>query len=141
MKNNNSALSIGQKSKFPAMALGLSLAMAATSFGATLWNGSVDGLWNTPGNWTGSGGRDILNGDTVTLSGAAGSSDSLEVGGGSTLNVSTNLTSGDDLKVHTGGTVNWNAGHYDQEEKFKLDATFNMNGGTCLLYTSDAADE
>ena len=120
-------------------ALMLPLAMAAPAMGAIVWNGSVgDGLWNTPGNWTGSsGGRDILNGDTVTLSGAAGSSGSLEVKGGSTLTVTTDLDSSDDLLMDTGGTFNMNAGYYEQGEKFKLNeggaatggATFNMNGG------------
>ena len=135
LKLKNSSLSRGQKSKFPAMALGLSLAMAAPTFGAIVWTGSAsDGLWNTPSNWTGStGGRDILNGDTVTLSGAAGISSSLEVKNGSTLNISTDLDSSDDLEVGSGSTVNMNAGFYEQGEKLKLSGAFFMNGGTATV--------
>ena len=135
---------MGQKSNFPAIALGLSLAMAAPIWGAIVWNGSVDGLWNTPGNWTGSGGgRDILNGDSVTLSGTAGTSSTLEVANNSTLNISTDLTMTDDLLIDSGGEVTMTAGTLDinvgsSGDKIKIaDAaapgSFFMTGGTVVL--------
>ena len=48
---------MGQKIKFPAMALGVSLAMAAPTFGATdQWTGAgTDILWSNPANWDTSG--------------------------------------------------------------------------------------
>ena len=53
MKMNNGSLSWGQKIKSPAMALGLSLAIAAPAFGATdQWSGAgTDILWSNPANW------------------------------------------------------------------------------------------
>lgn len=125
---------MGQKSKFPAMALGLGLAMTAPTWGASVWSGSVDGLWNTAGNWSGEGlpagtSTDILNGDTVTLSGTAGNTGSMDIEGGSTLTITTTLFMSDDLRL-SNGTVNMNAGFIEQGQKFKLTGgTFFMNGG------------
>ena len=71
MKNNNSALSRGQKSKFPAMALGLSLAIAAPAFGS-----DIVGLHTIQAGYSGLVGTTYTNddarlapnsGDTTTI--------------------------------------------------------------------------
>ena len=113
MKNTNSALSRGQKIKFPAMALGLSLAMAAPAFVAhDEWTGAgTDILWSNPANWdtTSNGGNQPLPSiktviglaslNTVTLNSAAGTLPAFEVFGGGVLNI----MSGGSLTVAFGG--------------------------------------
>ena len=52
MKNTNGTLSRAKKSKFPAIALGLSLAIAAPAMGAqVIWQAGGAGLWSVDANW------------------------------------------------------------------------------------------
>ena len=103
---------MGQKIKFPAMALGLSLAMAGTSLGAhDEWTGGsgTDILWSNSANWNLDDssaslpsiktviGEASLN--TVTLNSAAGTVEGFELFGGGVLNI----MSGGSLTVDSGG--------------------------------------
>lgn len=76
MKNNNSALSMGQKSKFPAMALGLSLAMAAPAMAGydiedeavTIVNGQTVDTSGDDMDWI-NGSLDVQAGGTLIANG------------------------------------------------------------------------
>ena len=123
---SNGTPSIGQKSKFPAIALGLGLAMTAPAWGQT-WDGdAADGLWNTPTNWDGNlvptgGDVTINNGDSVTLSGAAGDANFLRVNSGSKLSILTDLDGSNDILIDSGGEVTLTSGNVDlHNNKIKI---------------------
>ena len=97
--NNNSALSMGQKSKFPAVALGLGLAMTAPAFAGDPYNAQASGNWMAPATWTQGSfpneGADVeIGAFTVTVD------DSVE----------TFTETIDDLYMHSGGTLLVKAG-------------------------------
>lgn len=149
---DNSSPSSGQKSKFPAMALGLSLAMTAPTWGVTTTWVGLDGgaggdgvTWNDEDNWdtdalpTGSDNTNINNGDSVTLSGTAGFANFLNVLNSSSLSISTDLDLGDDLIIRSGGEVTLTSGFLDVgSDKIKIGesggaGSFFMNGGEVEL--------
>ncbi len=142
MKNNNDTLSWGQKSKFPAMALGLSLAMAAPTLAYTEWdNGSgTDILWSTAANWSTNavpGVEKAVIGElnypspsenVVTLNTASANLEVFEVYGGGTLNIVSGgiLTVTDDgdaeFKIYTGANGTGDLG-----------SRINLLGGTIVI--------
>jgi len=123
-------------------ALGLCLAMAATTFGATTWTGAAgDGLWSTDGNWNNGAPvttTRIENGDPVLLD-TDESVGELWIDSGSVLTITGNLDTGDDTRFgkdfNGTGTVIMKAGSsWDVDDDVKMDEGGNgiliMEGGT-----------
>lgn len=108
MKNNNSALSMGQKSKFPAMALGLSLAMAAPAFASF------------------SGSKTILSGATENVDGDIAKTANTDI----TVNVGGTITGVEFLATDEWGfTFDMNIYGTATIEELKLDG----NGATTVF--------
>ena len=117
------------------------VAMAATSW-AHIWDGSeLDGLWNTPGNWDegvpNGGTTSITNGDSVTLSGTAGSVSTLNVSGGSILNIEGTMNGSNDILID-GGELHLTGTADVGNNKIKIGnssgtGTFFMDGGTFTM--------
>ena len=119
------------------------VAMAATSW-AHIWDGSeLDGLWNTPGNWDEgvppAGTTTIANGDSVTLSGTAGSVSTLNLSGGSILNIEGDMNGSNDILIDGLGNVTLTAGTTALgNNKIKIGSgdgtgSFFMDGGTFTM--------
>jgi hypothetical protein len=145
IRKNNGSLSRGQKSNFPAMALGLSLAMAAPTLAST-WDGEGgDGLWNTALNWDGnwvpasSDNVYIETGYTVEIQTNApdiGQPLVLDFGGHLTINANlAHVASLNNMDVILGGIMTQGGGdvYFCDDMKPSATAVHNMNGGTFLL--------
>lgn len=135
MKKNKGSLSRGQKIKFPAVALGLSLAMTAPSWGATWIVG--DGNWNTPTKWSPTG---VPSATTGVISSASVVTVNTAVPNITTLQINTGgkliLTTGGSLTTTGNVTIsNSNVG------TFEIDGTgtFSNSGNDFIVGNGTAA--
>ena len=121
IRKTNRSLSWGQKCIFPAIALGLSLAMAAPAFGAVAVQ---SGDWNTGATWGGSvpsaEKTEIGGGFSVTLDDVVPSIANLEIYGGATLTQTGGSLTFDNAIIGDGGS-----------------GTFEISGGT-FQFADDA---